>query len=123
MRGFQHLYIIMTLVLTVYGQLVFKWQIDKAGPFPQGMFQIIAYLIKLLIQPWVISCYFAAIVASMFWIAALKHFELSYAYPYMSLTFGLVLLFSIIFFQETASLPKIIGTGLIIIGVIIGSQG
>ena len=123
MRGFQHLYIIMTLVLTVYGQLVFKWQIDKAGPFPHGTLQIVVYLLKLLIQPWIISCYLAALVASLLWIAALRHFELSYAYPYMSLTFGLVLIFSIFLFQETASLPKIIGTSLIIIGVIIGSQG
>jgi uncharacterized membrane protein len=113
----------MTLVLTVYGQLVFKWQIDKAGPFPHGFLQIAGYLLKLLIQPWIISCYLAALVASLLWIAALRHFELSYAYPYMSLTFGLVLIFSIFLFQETASLPKIIGTSLIIIGVIIGSQG
>jgi multidrug transporter EmrE-like cation transporter len=118
-----HLYIIMTILLTVYGQLVFKWQIDKAGPFPQGIPQITGYLLKLLIQPWIITCYLAALIASLLWIAALRHFELSYAYPYMSLTFGLVLLFSIILFQETASLPKIIGTILIIIGVIIGSQG
>lgn len=123
MTGLHHLYIIMTLLLTVFGQLVFKWQIDKAGPFPQGIYPIAGYLLKLLIQPWVITSYLAALVASLFWIAALRHFELSYAYPYMSLTFGLVLLLSIILFQETASLPKIIGTILIIIGVIIGSQG
>jgi multidrug transporter EmrE-like cation transporter len=113
----------MTLILTVYGQLVFKWQIDRAGPIPQGFHQIAGYLVKLLIQPWVITSYLAALVASFFWIASLRHFELSYAYPYMSLTFGLVLLFSIILFEETASLPKIIGTIVIIIGVIIGSQG
>ena len=57
MRSMQHLYIIMTLLLTVYGQLVFKWQIDKAGQFPQGFHQITAYLLKLLIQPWLISYY------------------------------------------------------------------
>ena len=117
-----HLYIIMTLLLTIYGQLVFKWQVDKAGPIPQGIQQIAGYFLKLLFQPWVITSYIAGLVASLFWIATLRHFELSYAYPYMSLTFGLVLLFSIILFQETASLPKIIGTILIIIGVIIGSQ-
>jgi multidrug transporter EmrE-like cation transporter len=110
-------------VLTVYGQLVFKWQIDKAGPFPKGIYPLADYFLKLLIQPWVVTSYLAALVASFFWIAALRHFELSYAYPYVSLTFGLVLLLSVILFQETASLPKIIGTILIIIGVIIGSQG
>ena len=29
-----YLAILATIVFTVYGQLVFKWQVDEAGSFP-----------------------------------------------------------------------------------------
>ena len=29
-----YVYIFITIVLTVYGQLIVKWQVNLAGPFP-----------------------------------------------------------------------------------------
>lgn len=48
---------------------------------------------------------------------------LSHAYPFMSLAFVLVMGFSGLFFHETITFPKMIGVMLIMIGLIIGSQG
>jgi hypothetical protein len=31
-----HFYIVLTLLFTVYGQLVLKWQMGQAGTMPEG---------------------------------------------------------------------------------------
>ena len=55
--------------------------------------------------------------------AAMTKFEISHAYPFMSLNFVLVLLLSAVFFNETITLLKVAGLALIILGIIVGSQG
>ena len=65
----------------------------------------------------------AAFLAAVSWMAAMTRFELSYAYPFTSLAFVLVLGFSALFFHEAITVPKALGVGLIMAGIIIGSQG
>lgn len=50
-------------------------------------------------------------------------FPLSYAYPFMSLAFVLVMFLSAFFFNEPVTLAKTLGLALIVTGIIIGSQG
>ena len=118
-----YLYVAATLLLTVYGQLVFKWQIDLAGGIPDNFSSQIRYFLVLLFNPWVISSFVAAFIASLTWIGSLNHFELSYAYPFMSLSFVLVLIFSVILFGDSVSIQKIIGITFLMVGVTISSQG
>ncbi len=54
---------------------------------------------------------------------AMTRFEISYAYPFISLNYILVIGASILFFNEAITLPKIAGTLLVIIGVIVISKG
>lgn len=117
-----YLYIFGTIFFTVYGQLVLKWQVSQAGPFPLDMTEKIWFLLRLLFNPWVISGMAGAFLAFLCWMAAMTKFELSYAYPFMSLAFALVLVLSAIFFQEAVTLPKVMGLSLIVLGIIIGSR-
>ena len=117
-----YVWVLGTVLLTVYGQLVFKWQIDEAGSIPPGSGAKLEYALRLLLNPWVISVFAAALIASLTWGAALTTFELSFAYPFMSLSFAFVLLLSVVFFAETLSAAKVIGVALIVAGVAIGSQ-
>ena len=118
-----HSYICGTILLTVYGQLVIKWQVACAGRFPITATEKVQFFLGLLVNPWVISGLGAAFLACLCWMAAMTKFELSYAYPFMSLAFVLVLGLSPLFFQEAVTLPKVIGMVLIVAGIIIGSQG
>jgi multidrug transporter EmrE-like cation transporter len=118
-----YLYIFGTIFFTVYGQLITKWQVSQAGPFPAETGEKIIFLIRLIFNPWVMSSLVAAFLAFLCWVAALSKFELSYAYPFMSLAFGLVLGLSMLFFQESVTLPKLVGLALVIVGIIIGSRG
>jgi drug/metabolite transporter (DMT)-like permease len=116
-----HIYIALTILLTVYGQLVVKQQIDAAGPPPAGPDQIVFFL-RFILRPLVASALTAAFLASLCWMAALARFELSYAYPFMSLSFVAVAGCSFLLFRESMSPAKILGLALICLGVFLVSR-
>ena len=116
-------YITATILLTVYGQLILKWQVGLAGPGPEAFPAKLYFLVGLLLNPWILSGFVAAFAASLAWMGAMTKFELSHAYPFMSLNFVLVLLFAGLLFNEPISATKIVGIGLIVLGVVVGSRG
>jgi drug/metabolite transporter (DMT)-like permease len=118
-----YVFVAMTVLLTVYGQIIIKWQTGKAGPFPDDQAERFRYLGSFLTSPWVISSLAAAVIAALAWIAALSHLDLSRAYPFVSASFVLVLVLSAIIFGESMGVLKVLGALLIVLGLIIGSQG
>ena len=117
-----YFYIFGTIFFTVYGQIVLKWRINGVGSLPESFTDKIIFLIKLLFDPWVFSGFFAAFIASFFWMAAMTKFDISYAYPFMSSAFVLVFLLSVILFQEAITWQKIVGLLLIVAGIIVTSK-
>jgi multidrug transporter EmrE-like cation transporter len=116
------LYIIGTILFTVYGLLVLKWRTAKYGNLPEDLSGKFGFLFNVLIDPWVISGLVSAMAASFFWIAAMTKFDLSYAYPFMSLSFVLVLFLSALLFHEPVTVPKLLGLLLIISGIVVSSR-
>jgi len=117
-------YIFGTVFFTVCGQLVLKWRIAMYGALPDSIMEKIIFLSKLLFDPFIVSGFAAAFVASFFWMAAMTKFEISFAYPFMSLAFVLVLVFSVLLFHETLTWQKLAGTLLIVSGItLIGVSG
>jgi multidrug transporter EmrE-like cation transporter len=112
-----------TVMLTVYGQLIVKWRVLRAGPFPADFTRKLGFLVGLLFDPWVMSSMLAALLAALSWMAAMTKLELSYAYPFMSLAFVLVLILSAVIFHEAVTAPKVLGMVLVIAGLGIASQG
>ena len=49
-------------------------------------------------------------------------FELSYAYPFMSLAFVMVLILSALLFHESVTITKILGLMFVVAGIIIASR-
>lgn len=117
----RYFYIFGTLFFTVYGQLIIKWQMKDVGDIPPDVIGKVYFFSHILLNPWVISGITGGFFALICWIAAMTKFELSYAYPFMSLAFALILLFSNIFFNESLSSQKVIGVTMITLGVIVGS--
>lgn len=115
-------YVTTTIVLTVYGQLIVKWQVERAGALPGPLGEKLEFLARLVINPWLISVFIAAFVAALAWMAAMTRLDLSRAYPFMSLSFVLVLVFSAVFFGESVTVAKVLGVGLILAGLVIGSR-
>jgi uncharacterized membrane protein len=122
-RYLNYLYIFATIALTVYGQLILKFRIGKLGALPAGTFEKLRFLIGLLFDPGIFSGFFAAFLASLAWMAAMTKFDLSHAYPFMSLNFVVVLLLSGWLLSEPMTLQKAMGVGLIVLGTIVAARG
>jgi multidrug transporter EmrE-like cation transporter len=118
-----YLFILGTILFTVYGQIVLKWQVSRLGPLPFEMGDKLLVLARLLVNPWVMSCIVAGLLAFFCWIVALTRFQLTYAYPFVSVTFALVLILGAVFFGESLTVGKVVGVAFIVLGVVIGSRG
>jgi multidrug transporter EmrE-like cation transporter len=120
---FDYLYIAATIGFTVYGQLILKWRIRDFGSLPVDFIEKLKFLISLLFDPAVFSGFAAAFLASLAWMAAMTKFDLSHAYPFMSLNFVVVLLLSGWLLSEPLSLQKALGVALIVIGTGLAAHG
>lgn len=116
-------YVLGSILCTVYGQIIVKWQVAKAGALPATFSERIPFLARLLFNPWILTGILAGFFALVCWLAAMTKFQLSYAYPFMSLAFVFVLILSAVLFHEPLTIAKILGVLLIIAGIIVGSRG
>ena len=57
-----------------------------------------------------------------YWIWAGKRYQLSYLYPFISLTYLFSLLLGYLLFREPVTVQKVLGCGLIVIGVFVVGQ-
>lgn len=118
----QYVYILGTILFTVYGQLIIKHQVSRYGAMPPDLFEKLKFLLTLFLNPLILSGFLSALIASMFWMAAMTKMELSFAYPFMSLSFILVFFLSIWLFGEAFTIGKVIGLVLIALGLIISTN-
>lgn len=118
-----YVFIALTIALTVFGQIAIKMQVLAAGAAPAQGAEKLWFLLRLLLNPWIIMAFAAAFLASIAWMGAMTKFQLSYAYPFMSLNFVIVVLLSSWYFHEPLSMLRLIGVGLICVGTIVAAQG
>ena len=116
------LYVALTIIFTVYGQLILKWRISLRGNLPEDFSEKIIFLMRLFLDPWIFSGFLAAFFAALSWMATMTKYELSFAYPFMSLAFVLVLILSSTILNETITAQKIGGLLLIICGILISTR-
>lgn len=116
-----YLFITLTILLTVYGQLVLKWQVGLHSHLLNGPLSA-TNIVTLLLKPWVISGFAAAFGASICWMAAINRLPLSRAYPFMSMNFVIVVLLAAWLFQERLDAYKLVGTLIIVAGVVVLSR-
>lgn len=117
-----YLYIFLTILFTVYGQVILKWRISNLNwslTTTEGVGQMIVSYVKFLFDPLIFSGFVSAFIASIFWMLAMTKFELTYAYPFMSLSPALVFVIGILVLGEAFTIGKILGLLLIMIGILI----
>lgn len=117
-----HLFILLTILFGLYGQVVLKWQVNLAGPPPTDWPMRVEYVGRLLLNPWVLSSLLAAFLGMLSWILALGKAELSYVYPFTSLSFVLILFASAFLFDEPITATKVAGVALIVAGLVVSGR-
>jgi multidrug transporter EmrE-like cation transporter len=110
-------FVLVTIIFTVVGQLLIKWQAMQAGSLPASWPARASFMMNLLLNPWIILGLLSAVVAACAWMLAMTRLPISIAYPMMSLTYPLVIVISWWLLGETLSPWRGVGVGLILIGI------
>lgn len=117
-----YLFLLGTILFTTSGQLLTKYAIPLFGPAPKSIATAFPYIFKVLTNGYFIISLSFGLLAALCWIFSLQKFQLSFAYPFMSLSFVLVIIFSNIIFKEHISFNRWLGIIAIIFGVYLISR-
>lgn len=119
-----HFYLLLAISFGVASQLIIKW---KMSAFSFDDYETITdkfvLAFGMLLNPYIILSLILTILAGVTWMIAMTKFDISYAYPFTTLGFVFVFIFSVILFGEAVNWYKVIGLGFIILGLIISSRG
>ena len=97
------------------GQLTLKAGMNSLGPLELS----VNTLISMATSPLLIVGIAIFGVSTLLWLLALMKADLSFAYPFLSLTYIAVLVGGAILFHEKVTLPRVIGFAVIVTGVLI----
>jgi multidrug transporter EmrE-like cation transporter len=116
-----YIYIFMTSFFTVVGELIIKWRIDSISFTLTGSTLNKAQsVVALLFDKYIMLGLFSAVIAALFWMAALSKFNLSFAYPMIIALLTILTIFaSIIILGESLSSLQTIGVTIVVIGLVI----
>lgn len=115
-------FIFLTIVLTVAGQLLVKHGMTQIGKAPSDASQLPMFMLKAIFHPPNFFGLASAVLAATCWMGALSRCDLSFAYPFMALAIVLVLALTPALFGEHVSAKQWIGVGIVCVGLWIGSR-
>lgn len=110
---------IIAAIISAFGQVLLKSAMLKNGPI---IFSVKG-LISLFSQPQLIFAFCIYILAMVMWLQVLSKVPLSTAYPILSLTYILIPVLSMVFFNERINANQFIGMFLILAGVAFIGKG
>lgn len=119
----KHFYLFLAISFGVASQLIIKWKMS-AFSFDdyETMSDKFLFAFGMLFNPYIILSLTFTLLSGLSWMIAMTKFDISYAYPFTTLGFVFIFIFSVILFGESMNWHKIIGLALIIIGIIISSR-
>jgi drug/metabolite transporter (DMT)-like permease len=95
------------------GQLILKAAMNDLGPLQLSL----ETLLQMATSPLLLLGVAIFGVSTLLWLLALMKADLSFAYPFLSLTYIAVLVGGAVLFQEKVSLPRVLGFAVIVAGV------
>jgi drug/metabolite transporter (DMT)-like permease len=113
------LIIIGGVLLNALAQLLLKVGTSSLGAlFPVGE-RHLSELMRIVLQPYIFSGLICYVVSVSMWIAALSKVPVSVAYPMLSIGYVVNAIAAYYLLNEELGLQKLVGIGIIIIGVFI----
>jgi len=115
-------YILISVLGGAVGQLLLKRGMTLLGPLTLSLNEFGSILIGMITNPFVVGGLFVYVCSTLFWLVALSRVDLSYAYPFASLSYVIMLVVSWRLFDEDISLLRLLGTATIAVGVLLVSR-
>lgn len=114
-------FILLSVIIVVIGQIFVKKGLNSLGDidFSSG---IISSYMNIFLCPWVVLGVLVYSLGILLWLYVLTKVDLSYAYPFLGLTFVFVTLGSRWFLGEPISFIRWIGVLTIFFGVMLISK-
>jgi drug/metabolite transporter (DMT)-like permease len=111
------LYILMAGILGVTGQVIMKRGLAALGPITLDPAALPSTIIGLALNPLVVLGLAITVAGTFFWLITLSRVDLSYAYPFASLDYVMVLAASWVILGESVSPVRLLGVIAICTGV------
>jgi drug/metabolite transporter (DMT)-like permease len=107
--------LIASVLLAAAGQLIFKLALNGIGTLELS----VDGLLKLFTAPlfWIGLVIYGA--SAFTWLLALMKADLSFAYPFLSISYIFVTLAGIFILQERVLMPRLVGVAIIVVGLFI----
>ena len=115
-------YIMVSVLAGAVGQVLLKKGMGSLGPLTLTMRDLGSTLWRIGTNPYVILGLIIYVSGTVFWLVALSRVELSYAYPFASLSYVLMLAASWLLFRENISTMRLLGTLVVGVGVFLISR-
>jgi drug/metabolite transporter (DMT)-like permease len=110
-------YVLISGALGVTGQLLLKRGLTAAGPLHPTAGTLLPLLVSLATNPLILLGLAVYVGGTFFWLILLSRVDLSYAYPFASLNYLLILLASWLLLGEQPSPLRLAGVAAICAGV------
>ena len=115
-------YILISVLAGAIGQILLKKGMGSMGPLTLTASQLGATLWRIGTNPFVIIGLVIYVGGTVFWLTALSRVDLSYAYPFASLSYVVMLAASWLLFSENITSLRLLGTLVICVGVFLISR-
>ena len=108
--------ILVGITLASLGQISWKWGMNIEGAVTKLDLDT---LMSMIMNPYVILGLVMYGLGTFCWLIALSRRDLSYVYPFIALTFIIVLLASKFLFNEDLPMLRIFGTLIVVFGILV----
>ncbi len=115
-------YIMISVLAGATGQILLKKGMSSMGPLTLSLNELWSILWRVGTNLYVIAGLAIYVTGTVFWLMVLSRVELSFAYPFASLSYVVMLIASWLLFKEDISLVRLLGTCVVGLGVFIISR-
>jgi drug/metabolite transporter (DMT)-like permease len=115
-------YILISVVAGAVGQIMLKKGMTTMGPLTLSFDQLFNILWRIGTNPYVVIGLAIYVTGTVFWLAALSRVDLSYAYPFASLSYAVMLVAAWQLFKEDITPFRLMGTLVVCLGVFLISR-
>jgi drug/metabolite transporter (DMT)-like permease len=113
--------ILCSVISVSTGEILLKYGLTKLGALDFGGKAIESFT-SIAMSPYIWAGLILFVMSSLLWLIAISKTELSYAYPLMGMGYAMVAFFSWLIFNEALGALRILGIGVITLGVVMMSR-
>lgn len=115
-------YILISVLAGASGQVLLKKGMSSMGPLTLSVDQLFNIFWRVGTNPYVVIGLAIYVGGTVFWLAALSRVDLSYAYPFASLSYVVMLAASWQLFNENITPLRLLGSLVVCLGVFLISR-